>query len=141
MTIDDIKPVITSSDSFSSDPESEQNKGAVAFLCLLEETLARQDVVERGRLFESLIVQMVDVSLDNKVHTANDIADTLAQKGWDLGQVAGVWSVSAGNSQDNYWTVPAIDRPGGKGTTARVWNELKEAHKLVFPSVQPALRA
>ena len=133
LTIDDMKPAITSSDSFSSDPESEQNKGAIAFLRLLEETLARQDVVERGRLFESLIVQMVDVSLDNKVHTANDIANTLAQKGWNLGQVAGVWSVSAGNSQDNCWTVSAIDRLGGKGTTARVWNELKEAHKTGFP--------
>ena len=133
LTIDDMKQEIAPSDSFSSDPETEQNKGAVAFLRLLEDTLARQDMVERGKLFESLIVQMVDISLDNKVHTPNDIADTLAQKGWNLGQVAGVWSVPAGDNHDSCWTVSAIDKLGGKGTTARVWNELKEAKKTGFP--------
>ena len=89
--------------------------------------------MEKSRLFESLVVQMIDISLEHKVPTANDIADTLTQKGWDLRQVAGVWSVSSDNSWDDCWSVSAIDRLGGKGTTARVWNELKEAHKTGFP--------
>ena len=133
MTIDEGKQATTFSDSFSSDPETQQNKGALAFLQLLKETLSRQKEMEKSRLFESLVVQMIDISLEHKVPTANDIADTLTQKGWDLRQVAGVWSVSSDNSWDDCWLVSAIDRLGGKGTTARVWNELKEAHKTGFP--------
>ena len=41
--------------------------------------------------------------------------------------------MSSDTCWDEGWSVSAIDKLGGKGTAARVWNELKEAHKPGFP--------
>ena len=82
------------SDSFSSAPEISFNKGASAFMELIEQTLAKQAATEEALKFESLIVDMMSVDIHGKVPTPDHIPSVLSENGWDLAQVASVWTVS-----------------------------------------------
>ena len=56
LTVDENKGC--SEGSFTSEPDSCYNNGALKFLDLVEATLARQAEDDRSKLFEDLLVQM-----------------------------------------------------------------------------------
>ena len=68
------------SDSFSSSPDTAWNKGAIAFIDLLEGFLARQALEADALRFESLVVEMMDINISSKVPTSGHIATTLNEK-------------------------------------------------------------
>ena len=122
-----------SADSFSSSPETARNKGAIAFLELLEENLARQTADEEAVQFEQLIVQMMDLDVASKIPTPDQIAPRLIDNGWNLAQVSSVWSVSASAPSNQDWNFSSLEQLGGKGTVSRIWDHLKSNHLTGFP--------
>ena len=60
-------------DSFSSQPDSDFNMGAVKFLELLESALEHRASQDQAVQFEELVIQMLDLSMDNKLSTPYDI--------------------------------------------------------------------
>ena len=53
---------VQSDDSFSSHPDSKHNRGALAFLRLVEEMYAKQEQEKsRNEMFENLVVHMLDI--------------------------------------------------------------------------------
>ena len=113
------------SDSFSSSPDSAQNKGAIAFLELVEKALQRAATVG----FEDLIVQMLDLEVDEKVATSSQIPEMLTSKGWNVQQVSQVWSVGPTVSHSHSWDVETLKKLGGKDVFGKVWHELKDRNK------------
>ena len=121
-----------SCDSFSSAPDTAWNKGAVAFIDLLEDYLARQTSKAEALKFESLVVEMMDINISSKVPTSGHIAATL-EKGWNMEQVASVWSVSTANPIGSVWNDQGIEQLAGRGALSRIWNKLKSDHLTGFP--------
>ena len=64
--------------SFSSDPDSGYNKGAIEFLQLVEEALRKQEQLN----FSDLLIQMRDLHVGERVPTPDDIAGSLNKQGW-----------------------------------------------------------
>ena len=121
-----------SADSFNSDPGTNFNRGAAQFLTLLESALARRQEAEQALSFEQLVVQMMDIDISPRIPTSQHIAESLNKNGWDLGQVAAVWTVGT-EPMTGHWTDSAIDALGGKGSLNRIWNELKANSRTGFP--------
>ena len=84
-----------SEDSSSSVPDTKHNKGALEFLQLVEKAQQSQQETDSAVKFESLLIQMLDMELGEKVSTSTDIPTMLSRKGWDQAQVANVWTVAA----------------------------------------------
>ena len=122
-----------SSDSFSSLPGTDRNKGAVAFMELVEAYLARQADTEAAVNFDNLVVQMMGVDLNCKVPTPDHIAESLNSNGWDLKQVASIWTVSTREQPQGAWSKDALESLGGKGAVARIWDRLKSDSLTGFP--------
>ena len=81
--VDDQPKVLD--DSFSSIKDSRFNKGATAFLALVEKSLAEYSV---GFVkFDQLVLQMMDLGVNKKVCTASDNPDVLSNQGWSKRQV------------------------------------------------------
>ena len=79
--------------------------------------------------FESLLVQMLDMGIGERVSTSTDIPRMLSMKGWDQAQVANVWTVSAVQDCSSSWNEKQMELLGGKGILSRVWNNLKGSEK------------
>ena len=120
-------------DSFSSQPDTAHNKGALAFLTLVEDYLANRARQEDEINFESLIVQMMDVDISRKVPTPDAVASLLNSNGWDMRQVSSVWSVSTKEPSYNVWDQASIEALAGKGAVSRIWNQLKADNLTGFP--------
>ena len=105
-------------DSFSSSPDTAWNKGAIAFLELLEGFMARQASEADALRFEQLVVEMMDVNITSKIPTSEHIATTLNEKGWNMEQVALVWTVSSGNPVGSSWDDVGIEQLAGKGAVS-----------------------
>ena len=115
-----------SQDSFSSEPDSSHNKGAIKFLELLEKSLKEAEEKEAGICLENLLVQMMDLSLERKLSNSYDIADILNNQGWNASQVAGIWQVSSEVcAGDPAWTNDFLLKFGGKDISCRIWHMLK----------------
>ena len=119
-------PNATSSDSFSSQPDSSYNRGAIQFLELLEKVLGEARAKEEAVRFEDLVIQMLDLSMDRKLSTPDAISGMLNDQGWNADQVARVWQVSTGPQNDPEWTHEKLMELGGKEVAIDVWNTLKE---------------
>ena len=117
--------IAKSEDSFSSAPETKFNKGAGAFLELVEKIMKRKEDADTALRFESLLVEMMDLSMDRKLGCPFDIPAVLADQGWNPSQVAGVCHVSTSAKEYHQWDSQILDDLGGKGVASRVWHELK----------------
>ena len=84
--------------------------------------------------FNDLVVQMMDMG--QKIPTPDHVADMLNTKGWNVQQVARMWTVSTWEDFGTSWTTAAIDRLGGKGAAAKLWVDMKELNKTGFPKRQ-----
>ena len=122
-----------SADSFSSDPDSARNKGAIAFLDLIEGFLARQASAAEALKFERLVVEMMDIDISGKVPTPEHIATTLNENGWNMQQVASVWTVSTKVDVSQHWNDSGIEMLAGKGAISRIWDRLKTDSLTGFP--------
>ena len=83
--------------------------------------------------FDKLVVQMMDVDLNCKVPISDHIAESLNTNGWNLKQVASVWTVSTKEQPQGVWCKDAIESLGGKGAIARIWDRLKSDSLTGFP--------
>ena len=76
-----------SDDSFSSNLESKHNRGALAFLRLVEDLYAKQEEIKsRNEMFEGLVVSMLDLDIDTRerIPTSCSIPSVLSFKGWKV---------------------------------------------------------
>ena len=122
LTVNEDISHCSNSDSFSSSPDSSQNRGAIAFLELVEKAL--QNAATVG--FEDLIVQMLDLEVGERVSTSSQIPDLLNSKGWNVQQVSQVWSVGPTMDHSQYWDVDTLKRLGGRDIFGKVWHELRD---------------
>ena len=120
-------------DSFSSQPDTAHNKGALAFLTLVEEYLANRARQEEEIKFENLLVLMMDVDISKRVPTPDAVAPLLNSNGWDMQQVSSVWSVSTTKPSNSVWDNAGIEALAGKGAVSRIWNQLKADNLTGFP--------
>ena len=86
----------------------------------------------RKRLLLKLVIDMMEIGLDERIPTTEHISQALNKNGWNLGEVANVWSSSA-KVADGQWNEAAIEALGGIGSVSRIWHELKSAHLCGFP--------
>ena len=124
LTMVDDQPK-TLDDSFSSNKDSNFNKGAAAFLALVEKSLADSSSVK----LDQLLIEMMDLGINEKINTASDIPDVLNSQGWSMKQVAGVWSVPTDTVQEDSWDILALKRVCGSKILADVWESLRLANK------------
>ena len=117
---------VQENDSFSSQPDSNFNMGALRFIELLESALENRASEEQAVQFEELVVQMLDLSVDNKLSTPYDISGVLNSKGWNAGQVASVWRVSTEPVVGPAWSFDVLRSLGGRDVSSKIWNNLKE---------------
>ena len=80
-------------DFFSSDPATGFNKGALDFLCLVEEAARKAESADTLVSFNELVVQLMDMDIDHKLPTPDHVAELLNNRGWNVQQVAQVWTV------------------------------------------------
>jgi len=120
---DQLEP--TTQDSFSSQPDSTFNKGAMLFLELLEK--AKEDAKTKAEAlrFEDLVIQMLDLSMDKKLSSPDAITDMLNDQGWNAAQVARVWQVSTTADDGPSWSHEKLTMLGGKDVAKDVWITLK----------------
>ena len=123
-------------DSFSSDNASSFNKGAAEFLLLVENALEQQQDRENTLKFSSLVMQMMDLGLDQRLPTTQHVAEILNDRGWNPQQVARVWSVPTGKATHQRWSDELLKGLGGKDILTEVWLGLKENHMTGFPKRQ-----
>ena len=132
LTIDEEKPLLD--DSFSSAPDSKQNRGALAFMKLIEDMYKNKAATDsRNANFANLVVQMLDLELGERVPTSDAIPGLLENKGWNMKEVAGIWSVTPLCTGGNTWTEKSLDYMGGRGTCSNVWNKLKDSQLTGCP--------
>ena len=117
------------SDSFSSNPESNFNKGADIFAALVERAIAYLATKEKELNFERLLVQMMDLGVNESISSAFDIPKQLENMGWSFEQVSSLWSVSSAPGKSSSWSRVSLEEIGGKGALSRVWMELKDEGK------------
>ena len=115
-----------SEDSFSSSADTEHNKGALAFLNLLEGVLASRQEEESAIELDELLIQMMDLSMDKRLSNTHEIASVLNEQGWDASQVHRVWHVSTGEGLPSAWSFETLGLLGGKNVSSRIWHRLKE---------------
>ena len=121
-----------SEDSFSSSPGTNFNQGAEKFIALVEKQLeavnniSGEEAENCGLLFEKVVVDMMDLSLNEGVLTSTDIPGILAKKGWNFKQVANTWTVPSGYIPWDTWTFDSLDYLGGKNCLSKVWNVLRD---------------
>ena len=108
-----IAPNDGSADSFSSNPETQHNSGALNFLSLVEKAQQDAENAAQSLRFENLVVQMLDMDLGERVSTSTDIPHLLTQKGWDQSQVAGIWTVAPSVDTSRSWTEAQMELLGG----------------------------
>ena len=125
MTVNE-HPNTNNSDSFSSQPDSSYNRGALQFLELLEKVLGEARAREEAVKFEDLVIQMLDLSVDRKLSTPDAISDMLNEQGWNADQVARVWQVSTDPHSNPEWTHEKLMKLGGKEVAIEIWSTLKE---------------
>ena len=130
LTIDNDQ--LPSDDSFSSCPETKHNKGALEFIKLVEQAQQEREQASAALEFESLVIQMLDMKVGDKVATSTDIPAALSSRGWDQAQVSNVWRVAAGKDCSSVWNEHQMEQLGGKGILTRVWNELKAGQKTGY---------
>ena len=116
---DQLEP--TTQDSFSSQPDSTFNKGAILFLELLEKALEDTKTKAEALRFEDLVIQMLDLSMDKKLSTPDAITDMLNDQGWNAAQVARVWQVSTTADDGPSWSHEKLTMLGGKDVAKDVW--------------------
>ena len=77
-------------------------------------------------MFEKLLVDMMDLSVDNKLESSYNIPDLLNNNGWNASQVAGIWSPTMSSQcvPIMHWNTESLESLGGRGVMARVWNSL-----------------
>ena len=90
-------------DSFSSEPDTVQNKGAIAFLHLVEAAIEKHQDDNMALQFENLVVEMMDLNVGKKFKTSEDIASTLIENGWNAREVASIWTVSPTTDAEICW--------------------------------------
>ena len=130
LTID--TELVASDDSFSSCPDSKHNKGALDFIKLVENAQLARERESAAIEFESLVIQMLDMNVDEKIATSTDIPAILSSKGWDQAQVSVVWRVAAAQDCSSEWNELQMENLGGKGILTRVWYELKAGQKTGY---------
>ena len=113
-------------DSFSSEPDSQFNKGATAFLELLERCIAAQQAQEESVSIDNLLIQMMDLSVEKKLPNTHEISTFLNNQGWDASQVLNVWQVSSRENSASSWSFETLGELGGKDVTTRIWHRLKD---------------
>ena len=118
-------------DSFSSSKDSAFNKGALAFLSLVEKALEKANGLEVK--FEDLILQMMDLGVEEKLNTASDILDVLNMNGWNMRQVSQVWSVPSLVIEQDSWDIGSLKRLGGHKVLADVWSSLRDSNQAGHP--------
>ena len=79
-----------SQDSFSSDLATDHNKGALAFLDLVEKAYKERKDTEVAVSIEQLLISMMDLGVSQRLPTASDLPDVLNRNGWDVRQVSQV---------------------------------------------------
>ena len=115
-----------SQDSFSSDPATDHNKGALAFLDLVEKAYKERKDTEVAVSIEQLLISMMDLGVSHRLPTASDLPDVLNRNGWDVRQVSQVWSVGPVQNYSDVWDTAALEALGGRGIMGRVWHSLKD---------------
>ena len=122
-------PLRSPSDSFTSDPGSSYNKGALAFLQLVEKVMERNDQLN----FPDLIIQMMDLQVGERVPTPDSIAHSLNKQGWDAAQVSSVWCPASMASKSKDWTADTLMKIGGSDVLVETWSRLKSSSLTGFP--------
>jgi len=121
-----IDDEVQSEDSFSSQADSSHNKGAIKFLELLEKIRQEAEDKEAAISLDNLLMQMMDLSVENRLSNSYDIADVLNSQGWNASQVAGIWHVSSEVcAGDPTWTNGFLMKFGGRDINCRIWHKLK----------------
>ena len=121
LTVCDDHCLSARADSFSSSPDTVMNKGAIAFLELVEQAIAKSS--QMG--FDQLVIEMMDLEVGERVATSSQIPEVLKRKGWDVDQVSSVWSVGPSVPQCRQWNVDVVKQLGGSSVVADVWHTLK----------------
>ena len=86
----------------------------------MESALAWQENIR----FENFLIEMMDLEVDGRVPTSEHIAPMLANNGWNLQEVASIWTVSSAGPPAGTWNDSAIEKLAGKGAVNRIWNSL-----------------
>ena len=123
----------SSDDSFASDPQTHHNRGAIAFLDLVEKALVEAEKKDTALKFETLVVDMMEIGLEERIPTTEHISQALNCNGWSLQQVASIWKPSMSKELSGDWNDAALEQLGGKGSITRIWHELKDSHLCGFP--------
>ena len=71
---------------------------------------------------------MLDLSVSTKVATVSDVPDLLNQNGWNMGQVASVWSVGPTTSSQQSWDIASLKKLGGPKILSNVWASLRSSN-------------
>ena len=95
----------------------------------MESALAWQENIR----FENFLIEMMDLEVDGRVPTSEHIAPMLANNGWNLQEVASIWTVSSAGPPAGTWNDSAIEKLAGKGAVNRIWNSLKSNQQTGFP--------
>ena len=119
-------------DSFSSNQNTNFNRGTEKFIEIMEKQMAalrsieRADATATGLLFEKIVVDMMDMGIDEIVSTSTAIPEILTAKGWDFQQVAGTWNVASNALPWTTWSSSSIDHLGGKNCYGKILGLLQE---------------
>jgi len=111
--------------SFDSSPESSFNRGALAFIELVENALEKASCVG----FDQLVVEMMDLGMGERVPTSAQIPALLNEKGWSVQQVSQVWSVAPTTTYSKEWDVNTLKKLGGSCVISSVWQALKDRNQ------------
>jgi len=118
-------------DSFSSCKDSAFNKGALAFISLVDIAIEKANGLEVK--FDNLILQMMDLGVNDKISTASDIPDILNSNGWSMRQVSQVWSVPSVVIEQDAWDIASLKRLGGQKVLSEVWSALRASNQAGHP--------
>ena len=72
-------------------------------LALVESVLEKRRNAEAALKFETLVVEMLDLTLEKKLGCPFDIPDVLSEQGWDPAQVANLGHVSTDSNDFSQW--------------------------------------
>ena len=90
LTVDAESRPSSPNDSFGSSPGSSFNKGALEFLSLVDKAMKKAEAAATIVGFDSLVVDMMSLGVDDKVSTSAEILDRLNSQGWNAAQVSQV---------------------------------------------------
>ena len=84
------------------------NKRATKFLALIEAAMRKGAEAEATIKFEDFVIQMLDLSVDRKLGTQNDITRKMNEVGWNTSQVTKEWQVSTGPEINSTWSLETL---------------------------------